>query len=627
MKIFNLSLIILLLIGGLSSCEYLDIVPDERPTEEDAFKDLTAAKKYLYSCYSYMPLARYGSGSLDLMTGDEVITAFEHETFAKFPKGNYTATTPVISYWDDLFSGIRQCYLLLANIESVPGMSQEQLNDYKGQAEFLIAYYHFLLMRCYGPTIVIDEVPDVGTNPADFAARRPFDECVEFAVGKFDAAAELLPESRHSLAYGLATSTAAKALKARLLLMAASPLFNGNSSMYADFKNNDGTPLMPTTYDPSKWQKAKEAAQDAITFAESYGHALYVNNEYGLNGYPQDPTVRTLRYNLIEPANPDVIWADSRNEGYYGVQNKSRPYVSSASWNGIGPTFSMLDRFYTENGLPIDEDPDYDYNNRFDVVTVASEDELMASPGEQTLAYNLNREPRYYAWVSFQGGYYEVMSAETEGAYRDDPKFTQVAEGADIKARLVTSFLKEDNCGRGNRTNNYAPSGFLNKKACNPDNTAKLGRSQPVETPWPLIRLTELYLTMAEACVEVNDLPNAIKYVDLVRQHAGIPKVEDAWAGVATLDQDKLREIVRRERQIELYLENHNFWDMRRWLLAGDAFNKKHKGLDIDANDIFTYAVETEIPFVRSFRDANYLLPIPIKDINNNTNLVQNPGY
>ncbi|MFV0553890.1 MAG: RagB/SusD family nutrient uptake outer membrane protein [Mangrovibacterium sp.] len=628
MKKYIHKLMVFLLVLGMSSCNYLDIVPDERPTEDDAFKDQKAAQKFLYSCYSYLPNIRTAASSLDLMTGDEVITAFEHESFAKFPKGNFTASAPVISYWNTLFSGIRQCYIFRNNVSSVPGLSQKLIDDYIGQADFLIGYYHFLLIRCYGPTILIKEEPDVNVAPEDFAARSSFEECVQFVVDQFDAAAGKLPDIRTREEYGLATSVAAKALKARMLLFAASPLYNGNT-MYADFKNIDGSNLMPTTYNEQKWTKAKDAAVAAINYAEQIaGHDMYENTGYGDNGYPNDPVQRTLRYNIIEPVNSEVLWAETRNEGVYGLQNKCRPYVAGAyCWNGVGPTMDMLERFYTENGLPIDEDPAYNYSGRYQVVTVGDDEEKYACPGKETVAFNMGREPRYYAWNAFQGGYYELMSATTSGAYQDDPDFQEKTEGAVVSSRLVTSLLVNDNCGRGNRTNNYPPSGVLNKKGCNPSVKAKTSGSGLEETPWPVIRLAELYLTVAEAAVEVNDLATAKTYLNVVRERAGIPTVEDSWDGVATLDQNKMREIVRRERQIEFYLEGQNFWDMRRWLLAGEAFNHKHRGFDIAASTVSNYAKVVEVSFERKFEEQHYLLPIPIKDINVNTNLVQNPGY
>ena len=109
----------------------------------------------------------------------------------------------------------------------------------------MIAYYHFLLVRNYGPVILVKEEPSL-TTPADqYAARSPYDECVDYVCQKFDEAAAELPATRINENYGLATSVAAKALKARMLLYAASPLFNGNSEFYSNFVNKDGAALMP----------------------------------------------------------------------------------------------------------------------------------------------------------------------------------------------------------------------------------------------------------------------------------------------------------------------------------------------------------------------------------------------
>ena len=97
------------LLLGSSCSNFLDIVPDERPTEKDAYSDRNKGIDYLYSCYAYLPNPAGTTGSLDLLTGDEVITSFEHESFSSFPKGKYTASSPGISYWNNFFQGIRQC--------------------------------------------------------------------------------------------------------------------------------------------------------------------------------------------------------------------------------------------------------------------------------------------------------------------------------------------------------------------------------------------------------------------------------------------------------------------------------------------------------------------------------------
>ena len=617
-----------LLCMSMSSCvDYLDIVPDEIPTDKDAFLDETAALRYIYSCYGYLPQPNNGPGSLDFMTGDEIITAFEHETFAAFPKGNYTASNPVISYWDSFFQGIRQCHIMLNNVASVPGLSQSQIDRYTGEAKFLIAYYHYLLVRCYGATIIVDEEPLVSTPVEEYKARTPLDECVAYICQMFDEAAALLPATCKGAEYGRVTSVIAKALKGKMLVYAASPLFNSNR--YAGLENPDGTKLFPQAADASKWTTAKTALYEAIQAAEAAGHAQYTGGSaYGDNKYPTDPTLRNLRYNMHDAGNPDILWADCRGEGYYGLQNKSLPgYLDKADpkWNGVSPTWAMLNRFYTENGLPLSEDPNYKNLNPMEIVTI--NDDAFGKVGEKTLRFNLNREPRFYAWVAYENGYYEISNGSNAGGYTNDANY-------DPEGRLVTNFVLGGNCSWGQdkdnlRTNNYAPSCYLNKKGVNPDYQVSANNWLAPEYPWPLMRMADLYLLYAEACVECNDLSAAKTYLNKVRTHAGIPTVEQSWETIAgvTLTQAKLRDIVRQERMVELYLENQNFWDMRRWLLAEKYFDQKVQGLNNKATTIDELATLTTYDFERKFGSHQYLLPIPLSDVNKNPQVVQNPGY
>lgn len=626
------------LLGVLSSCNYLDVVPDEKATEKDAFEDKEAARRFIYSCYAYIPNPRNGTSSLDLFTSDEVVTAFEHETFAAFPKGNYSASNPVISYWNSLFQGIKQCYILLNNIDNVPALEASVKADYIAQAKFLIGYYHFLLVRSYGPVILVKEEPLL-TTPADqYAARSSYDECVDYVCRILDESAEGLPTTRVNEHYGLATSVAAKSIKARMLLYAASPLFNGNNEFYANFKDKDGNPLMPLTYDAGKWQKAKSAYEEAIRLAESAGYGLYKTTDYMLDGYdnvePVDPVQHTLRYTVIEPANNEIIWADCRSEGAYSIQNKSLPFCNGSAYNGVSPTLTMLKRFYTKRGLPIDADPDFPQGNSiYESTTVGEENASIGDPDAQTIRFNLDREPRFYAWVAFQGGFYEIMSAtDGNGAYDSDASYQKYNQAVN-QGKLVCDFVIGGNTSRqpaGStlRTNNYSPTGYLNKKGVVPGYNVRTALYYPPFYPWPAIRLSELYLGYAEACVECNDLSTAKTYLNKIRERAGIPDVETSWNGIATLDQNKMREIVRQERTIEFYLENHTFWDLRRWKDAERHFGVKAKGMNILGTNIDEFAQETEVTFERKFESpTQYLMPIPVTDVNRNQNLVQNPGY
>lgn len=204
---------------------------------------------------------------------------------------------------------------------------------------------------------------------------------------------------------------------------------------------------------------------------------------------------------------------------------------------------------------------------------------------------------------------------------------------------MICDFILGGNCSRrktasGNpRTNNYAPTCYLNKKGVNPINEVSTGSTGYKRYIWPVIRLTDLYLSYAEACIEVGDatsLGEAKNYLNAIRTRAGIPTVEESWAKVpgVTLDQAKLRQIVRQERLNEFYLENQTFWDLRRWLMAKETLGVKAKGLNSAAKDIQELAVLTTIEFERKFESpTQYLMPIPIGDINKNNNLVNNPGY
>lgn len=627
MKTFKI-LFLLFLTFNIASCDYLDIVPDERPTDEDAFQDKNAAYRYLYSCYSYIPNIKDLPAGIDLLTGNELVSTSEHQSFASFMKGNYTPSNAGISHWNKLYQGIRQSYMFLENIHSVPGLSDAERTDYIGQAIFLVGYYHYRLAVEYGPVIIMEGLADFEQTVAEYAARSSYDKCVEFICGKFDEAAAALPASRSQIEYGLATSVAAKALKAKMLLYAASPLYNGNEEYYANFKDANGNPLISTSYDANKWSRAKTAFEEAINLAEKNGYQLYTKTDYSNgNAQPEDPIQHRLRYNIIEPGNAEILWADNRSEGAYGMQNASLPFVSGAAFSSQGPTLAMIDLFYTQNGLPIDVDPNFDIAGKMDVVSLTNEHVSIGAPGRETLKMNLEREPRFYAWIGFQGGFYELTSAPVNGGYSNDASYKEYSKSNSSK--LVCDFTVNGNCGRASRNSDYTMTCYLNKKCVDPAYSIGTGLKSAPDYPFPVIRLADLYLGYAEACVEAEDLSNAKKYLNYVRERAGIYPVEKSWEEIAgiPLDKERLREIVRRERLIEFYLECQQFWDVRRWKIAEQFLGVKVTGLNTRAKTVAQLAQIYEIPYERNFATKNYLMPIPQNEINKNPNLIQNPGY
>lgn len=588
----------------VTSCEYLDIVPDERPTEADAFKDKKAAERYLYSCYAFIPKER--NGNYLYQTG-ELVTDYDRT----FLEGNYSAASiGDFHYWSRMYAGIRRCYTLLKNIDGVPRMEEELKVQYKAEAKFLIAYFHFCLLRAYGPIILVEDEIDVSAGEAVPSKRMPFDQCVEWISNKFDEAINegLLVEQATSY-YGRATAVAAKALKGRLLLYAASPLFNGNREFYENFVDPETSePLMNLDYDVNKWKVAQTACQEAVDYAVANGYKAFWmdENQIPSGHYPKNDTLYSLRMTFQNRENMEVIWADPRGEDFYGAQNQSAPrdaVNSGNSWNGVGPSLAVVKNFYTKNGLPISEDPAYYPADKYYNIGLYE--------GRTTCNLNLDREPRFYAWIGFHNGWFEMQR-------------TPNAEHNVFDGRLIIKLRKNDDQGIGNRNADFSLTGYMLKKWVTPGYDTQNGYEN---YSWPIIRLDELYLNLAEAAAEAGDLETAKSALNVVRKGAGIPSVEKSWEGIATLDQKKLIEIIRQERTIELFAEFQYGWDIRRWKVAEQVLGKQPQGLNIQGATDEDFFQEVTVERRWKFSQRNYLLPIDDRELNINQKIVQNPGY
>ncbi len=120
----------------------------------------------------------------------------------------------------------------------------------------MIAYYHFLSLRSYGPTMIIREALSQDMPIEQFPERSTYDEVVQFINDKLDEAIPNLPDKQLDADFGRASRLIALGLKSRMYLYAASPLFNGNSKMYSNFRSPvDGRHLISQEYSIDKWQK------------------------------------------------------------------------------------------------------------------------------------------------------------------------------------------------------------------------------------------------------------------------------------------------------------------------------------------------------------------------------------
>ena len=387
--------IVILLVFISTSCnEFLDIVPDNLATIELAFNTRASAEKFLATCYSYVPEHAHVEQNFSLVAGDEIWYYAErdfymnNETSLRLAKGMQNTTDPYCNYWEgrrgayNMFVSIRDCNIFLDNLKDIPGLEMDEKNRWIAEVKTLKAFYHFWMLRLYGPIPIIDQniSVDAGTEEI-YVERQPVDEVVDYIVELLDEAinSEDLPESIKFIytEYGRLTLPAAKAIKAKVLMLAASPLFNGNDE-YSNFVSDGGEQLVNPVYDPEKWVRAKDACLDAILAAETAGHDLYSFTDLLPIGEISD-VVRhelTLRATITDKFNKELIWGIGPN--WTGdLQAWCQPRWTGDHAADFGqtkkshaPTLNVVEDFYTVNGVPINEDKNWAYADRYDLVNV-----------------------------------------------------------------------------------------------------------------------------------------------------------------------------------------------------------------------------------------------------------------
>lgn len=630
-----------------SACNYLDIVPEERAKDEDTYTTPKRLREFFVSCYGYLPKNQSAIMTESYwMTCTEETSYFRKEAFSTFNEGDYSPTVAwdhmVNSAWNTVWQGVGQCYRFLDALDKAPEMpelGEQEKTYYRAEVKFLIAYYHFLSLRSYGPTMIVRQAFTLDTPIADFPERSSYDEVVKFIDDLLEEVLPSLALSHSNDEYGRITRYTALALRSRLYLYAASPLFNGND-WYADFKSPiDGRNLISQEYSEAKWEKAAETALAAITELKAAGFHLYDDEEAGKPdaGKPSIPNAaeRRIRYSVVDTktgTNPEAIWCDTRKEGNYGIQRRSVPRGTGEGKDDvmgcICPTFQSVERFYTKNGLPMEYDKEFDGSptyDRYAVVPVPANIDgngyTASNAGMKTMQQHINREPRFYANVGFHGGYAEVAVYKNAALGKNDKDRATVLNylyGKD-QGRKTVNGLPQDV--------NFAVTGYNNKKLVHPS----YGKSVP-DYPFMLFRMTELYLNYAEALVELKQFDKAKEALDVVRRRAGIPGVAEAWDNYSTDPNyddtyEGMQSIVRRERMLELYLEGHQFFDMRRWKMAEEFLGVPVKALNTVGETEEELFKVTELSYQRKFHKGQYLMPIPFKETQKTPQVIQNPFY
>lgn len=641
---FSIGVVLLsigLMFSVVSCSDYLDVVPDNVTTLDHAFALKNEAEKYLFTCYSYIPKNGDGWYNIGMMAGDEIWLPQNNSTYSnpanQIALGRQNSNAPLLDAWRGnsfgalggsvkrLFAGIRSCNIFLENVSDrskVPDLTLDVRVRWLGEVEFLKAYYHFYLLRMYGPIPIIDVNVPIDADVQDsYVTRKPVDECVSYISTLLDSAAAKVPNvvENELTETGRITKPIVLALKARLLVLAASPLFNGNPD-YANFRGHDGEVLFNPTHDQGKWQKAKEACKAAIDAAEAVGHELhtYTNDPYGLEEVTK--TQLSIRQAVTEPWNSEIVWGNSNS--YFFNSNMCQILLTGTKALNRLPTpgvweapIKIAKMFYTRNGVPIEEDKTLDFTDYEQLRKANKTESYNIKTNYTTARLNFDRENRFYADLGFDGGiWYKKDAREVDTAFYAQTKW------ADL--------------GGAPSTLSWNESGYYIKKLVNwemvfGDNDATTYR----QYPWPEMRLADLYLMYAEAVNEVEPASTeAIGYLDQIRARAGLAGVVDSWTNFSTnpakyTTQEGLRDIIHRERMIELAFEGQRFWDLRRWKKAAEELNKDITGWNYSGTTAAVYYRETFIYSQTFVTPRDYLWPVGTEDTRKNPKLIENPGW
>lgn len=639
-KIYLYIITFALLWTNYGCSDYLNIVPEGIASMDNAFSNRTNAHKFLVTCYSYLPSFEEPNNSVGFLGGDEfwllpkgtsVETNRINETCWEIGRGTQNSNNPYLNYWDggnngtNLWRAIRDCNIFLENIHKPQDLEEYDRVRWIAEVTFLKAYYHFYLIQLYGPIPIIDKnVPVNGTQEEVRLFRNTFDECTDYVVNTINSCMNELPLQIENPAaeMGRITRPIAAAVKAQALLFAASPLMNGNPD-FAKVKDRRGIFLFSQKEDATKWVKAAEAALEAINIAKEGGHKeLYKFKEPIL---VSDATKQLLSISeaVTDKWNTETIWGATRPTNHLQSLSMAKLGQKNNNWQAfslLSPTMAVVENFYSSNGVPINEDnSDYwtnNYASRFSPTTVPDEgiNKFILEIGGTTAKMHLNRESRFYSDLFFDRG-----AVYMAGLINDN------------QATLYkTHFLGVEYSGK-NGSADYSGTGYLARKLVGYRSSLTVDNWVSYRYAFPIIRLADVYLMYAEALNETMASPNknVYEYIDLVRERAGLEGVVDSWRlysknPTKPASKEGMRDIIRKERLNELALEGKRFWDLRRWKtpLASTV-----KGWNVKGKTPAEFYRETVLFERPNYYFRDYLWPLKISTVLQNSNLEQNPGW
>jgi hypothetical protein len=609
---------------AIVSCKkaFLDTRPLSTVSADATWADGPLSEAFVFGVYSYLGYGGFEEQALAAYT-DEAMFTHAGRNINNFTEGTETpgsmAWASPTYYWDNMYKAIREANIA---IEKLPGstFADKDLRDkLLGESYFLRAYYYQQLLRFYGGIPLIDK--SYGLNQDYLVSRNTYEECVNFIVADLNKAATLLDGK--SIQSGRTSKLAALALKARVLLYAASDLHDGptakaKSTVLSAYPKIEL--IAYTTGDrTARWTAAQTAAKAVLDAGQGYKLDLAA---------PASAADGKLNYMSIALAGQSAIGDKAaaieqifqRTETalynaednwplggiHYAINNGPNGYHN---WAGNTPIQLLVDDYEMMDGTK------FDWNNA----------------AEKAAPYT-NRDPRFYATVLYDGSDWKPRPGDVAGkdpvnqiqtGYYDDGAGGTV-NGIDTRESPVENW-------NGSRTHYYT------RKFIDPNPALADNQSSAQVIPWPFIRYTEMVLNYAEASIELGQESIARTWLNKIRFRSGMPAITDAGAA--------LKDRYRNERRIELVYEEHRYHDARRWMIPATTVGRGIKTIKVTAtlksgqspnvpyrydktkyNYVYTVVDNTENE-TRVWNDKMYFRPINKDEVSRNNKLVQNPGY
>jgi hypothetical protein len=657
-----------MMLAGMSSCNFLDIDPyiTDLTTMDTIFTKRDYVQRYLNNLYSYMP----DYGAFDAGNTTDYNPAFNFITDEGFTTykvsrhpGNFFANNEIVSdniykfnRWDYFYSAIRYTNTFLREVHKCQEVSDLKRMEWTGEALFLKAMFYMELMAIWGPVPIVPDVPVEFDTPIEdlFVERNTWDECSSYTSGLLKEAIRLLPEQYADVGeVGKATRNAARAALSRLTLYTASPLFNGENAEFAGFRNNAGVPYLNPEKSMEKWAVAAAAAKELVDLKPN---DLYtVPKMANTPRFPVPDEEQADFPNGVGGIDPFHSYSDMFN-GVCQLASENREILLSRQSTGLNASIiyaaprviggwgsacipqNQVDAYYMADGRTIrDAGSEYPYEAGFTTndTTFSGQHGMdgYTIPGG-TCRWYVNREMRFYATVAFNNSYY--------------PSTSTPPNMIDVKDGKVARFYSDSKSGKddaGSRTGyaepeDYPMTGYLCRKYINNEDSWLSGGRQSIKY-YVVFRMAEVYLNYVEAMNELDgaytvdgvtvlrDAAEMRRCFNLIRHRAGLPGI--TAADVA--DAAKMRELILRERQLEMAWESRRYFDLRRTKKAVVYENAPMTGCDVDAKESEKERFHTVVRVTQRswsykvFTTRQTFVPIPKVEVDKNPNLDQLPGY